>query len=136
MALTINNPDLIFSPIMTFKEYYIKSTNLKNINFSDGWGWFVDIETTFPGTNQLFNKYIKKTSDRINTPGKITEMRSFKSMNNLHDDEPIILNKNKNKNKNKFEDLIKWNKYKQIKIYIIHSICILGIIELFYIINF
>lgn len=129
MALTINNQDLIFSPNMTFNDFYIKPTNLKNINFSDGWGWFVDIETTFPGTSQLFNKHIKKTSDRINIPGKITEMRSFKSMNNLHD-EPIILNKNK------IKDLIKWNKYKQIKIYIIHSICILGIIELFYIINF
>ena len=129
MVLNINNPVLKSSSVMPLKDYHIKSTNLKNINFSDGWGWFVDIESNFPGTGQIFNKYIKKTSNRINIPEKINEIssiRSYKSMNNLYDT-PIILKKN--------EELIKFNKYKKMK-YIIHSVCILGIIGLCYILHF
>jgi hypothetical protein len=131
MVLKINNPVLESSPYTSIKdkEYYINLTNLKNINFSDGWGWFIDIESNFPGTSQIFNKYIKKTSNRINIPEKINEIssiRSYKSMNNLYDT-PIILKKN--------EELIKFNKYKKMK-YIFHSVCILGIIGLCYILHF
>jgi len=126
MVFKINNTGLTSSSVMSFKDYYIKSINLKNINFSDDWGWFIDIESNYPDTNKLFSKYRKETQNIINIPQTINELpsiRSLKSMRNLYDD-LIILKID--------EDLVKYNKYKRIN-YIIHSVCILGIIGVCYI---
>jgi hypothetical protein len=111
-----------------FKEYFTKFVTFPNIQISEGWGWFVDIESN----NQyniipipLNNKYRRQTTKYLPIPQTINEIpsiRSFKSMRNLHDESMIF---------KMDEDLEKNHSYKHIG-YVIHSICILGIIGIFY----
>lgn len=108
--------------MMTFKDYFNTFVRSSNIQFSDDWGWFIDIESNsknqyiyFPSNNQ-FSKQNSKYTYVPKTIHEIPSIRSFDSMNNLHEE---IVN------------LEKGNGYKYMG-YILHSVGILGLIVVFY----
>lgn len=117
-----DNTHILVSSMLTFKDYINTFVRSSNIQFSDDWGWFIDIEsnskihyTHFP----LNNKFSKQNSNYTYIPQTINEIpsiHSFNSMINLHDE---IVN------------LEKGNNYKYVE-YILHSVGILGIIGVFY----
>lgn len=113
-----DNINISVSSMMTFKEYFNTFVRSSNVQFSESWGWFIDIEAN--------NIYIKQHSNHISIPQTINEIhsiRSFKSMINLHD-ETInfkINNILENKHNHKYVE------------YIIHSLGILGIVGVFYV---
>lgn len=80
---------LCISPsIMSLKEYFISIFETNNSNFTDEWGWFVDIEYT-NSVSHLFknNKYNKNVSKYVFKPSTINEnisIRSLKSNDNLY----------------------------------------------------
>jgi hypothetical protein len=108
----------------SINEYYTKLVTLKNITFNDGWGWFIDIESNY---QEIFpNKYKKQTLTHLPTINEMSSLRSFKSMRNLHEDSMIF---------KMDKELEKKNKYTYIK-WAMHSVCILGVIWVFYMSNF
>ena len=120
------------SSMTSFKEYFTTFVTLPNIQLSEGWGWFVDIESNNQCNNQcnyipipLNNKYKQQPIKYVSIPPTINEiprLRSFKSMRNLHD-ESMIFKMDEDLEEKKIE-------------YFIHSICILSIIGIFYGCNF
>ena len=120
------------SSMTSFKEYFTTFVTLPNIQLSEGWGWFVDIESNTQCNYipiPLNNKYKQQPIKYVSIPPTINEiprLRSFKSMRNLHDESMIF---------KMDEDLEKNHSYKHIG-YVIHSICILSIIGIFYGCNF
>lgn len=114
------------SSIITFKDYLNTFVRSSNIQFSDDWGWFIDIESNsknqyiyFPSNNQFSKQNYKQNSKYTYVPKTIHEIpsiRSFDSMNNLHEE---IVN------------LKKSNSHKYME-YILHSVGILGLIVVFY----
>lgn len=117
-----DNTHILVSSIMTFKDYVNTFVRSSNIQFSDDWGWFIDIESNsknqyiyFPSNNQ-FSKQNSKYTYVPKTIYEIPSIRSFDSMNNLHEE---IVN------------LEKGNSYKYME-YILHSVGILGVIGVFY----
>ena len=108
------------SPVMSFKEYYSKSITLKNITFIDGWGWFIDLESNIQIYPDKYNN--QKQNPHLETINEISSLKSFKSMSNLYIEDDLE-NFHKYKHKHKH---ITW---------IIHSICILGVIGVFYVCN-
>ena len=119
MSFKTNN-QVFISSMASFNEYYTKSVTLKNITFIDGWGWFIDLESNY---QEIFpNKYKKQTLTHLPTINEMPSLRSFKSMGNL-----LKLD----------EELEKKNKYKYTYIkWAMHSVCILGVIWVFYMSNF
>ena len=125
MSFKTNN-QVFISSMASFNEYYTKSVTLKNITFIDGWGWFIDLESNY---QEIFpNKYKKQMLNYLPTINEMPSLRSFKSMGNLHEDSMIF---------KMDEELEKKNKYKYTYIkWAIHSVCILGVIGVFYRSNF
>lgn len=115
----------------TIKDYFASFGNLKNIQLiEEGWGWFIDIESN---CNKLSfpckNKFITHSYNHVFIPSTINEnpttsMRSFTSMANLHD-ETILFEKRDNLK-------INYNYNHQILVFVMHSVCILGVIGLIY----
>jgi hypothetical protein len=127
MSFKPNNQYFI-SSMASFNEYYTKLVTLKNITFNDGWGWFIDIESDY---QEIFpNKYKKQTLNHLHLPtiNEMSSLRSFKSMKNLHEDSMIFKMDEEVEKKNKY-------KYTYIK-WAMHSVCILGIIGVFYMSSF
>ena len=121
MAFKTNNQDFI-SSMTSFNEYYTNSITLKNITFIDGWGWFIDLESNYQEISPLNTKYKKQTLNHLPTIHEISSLKSFKSMGNL-----LKID----------EELEKKNKYKYTYIkWATHSVCILGVIGVFYMSNF
>lgn len=110
----------------TIKDYFVSFDNLKNITIGDGWGWFIDIETNYNELSFPFkNKFISNSYNHVCIPSTINEtpsMRSFTSMINLHDETIIFKKKDKLENKYNY----------QILEFVMHSVCILGVIGLIY----
>jgi len=115
MSFKTNN-QVFISSMTSFKEYYTNSITLKSITFIDGWGWFIDIESNYQEVSP--NKYKKHILNHLPTINEIPSLRSFKSMGNLLKMDEELDKKNK-------------YKYKYIK-WALHSVCILGIIGVFY----
>ena len=125
MSCKTNNQDFI-SSMTSINEYYTKLVTLKNITFNDGWGWFIDIESNY---QEIFpNKYKKQTLTHLPTINEMPSLRSFKSIRNLNEDSMIFKMDKELEKKNKY-------KYTYIK-WAIHSVCILGVIGVFYKSNF
>ena len=119
MSFKTNN-QVFISSMTSFNEYYTNSITLKNITFVDGWGWFIDLESNYQEISP--NKYKKQTLNHLPTIHEISSLKSFKSMGNL-----LKMD----------EDLNKKNKYKYTYIkWVTHSVCILGVIGVFYMSNF
>ena len=127
MSFKTNNQYFI-SSMTSINEYYTKLVTLKNITFTDGWGWFIDIESNY---QEIFpNKYKKQTLNHLHLPtiNEMPSLRSFNSMRNLHEDSVIF---------KMDEELEKKNKYKYTYIkWAMHSVCILGVIGVFYMYSF
>lgn len=133
--------------MMQLKEKCMDLTSLKNIQLTDGWGWFIDIESN--NNNILLTQFNRQTSKPISIPQPIKEelinektfneetfkedtfeeettkpFKSIKSMGKLHDDSMI------------FEmdvEVHDKKKEKSNKIFrIIKSLFIIGIICVFY----
>jgi hypothetical protein len=123
MSFKTNNQYFI-SSMTSINEYYTKLVTLKNITFTDGWGWFIDIESNY---QEIFpNKYKKQTLNHLHLPtiNEMPSLRSFNSMRNLHEDSMFF---------KMDEELEKKNKYKYTYIkWAMHSVCILGVIWVFY----
>lgn len=120
------NNQVFISSMASFNEYYTKSVTLKNITFIDGWGWFIDLESNY---QEIFpNKYKKQTLNYLPTINEMSSLKSFKSMGNLHEDSMDF---------KMDEELDKKNKYKYTYIkWATHSVCILGVIGVFYMSSF
>ena len=116
MSFNINKHDYNSSSIISFKEHFTTYANLSSIQFTEEWGWFIDIESSHQGNYPLTNKYPRQTITEI------PSIRSFKSMRNLHNEAMIF----------KMDDNIeKLNCFKHLGC-LIHSVWILGIIGIIY----
>ena len=120
MSVNINKHDYNSSSMMSFKEYFTTYANLSSIQFSEGWGWFIDIETSHQSNFPLTNKYPRQTIKHVFIPPTINEipsLRSFKSMRNLHEESMIF---KMDENLEKIENI---NSFKNVG-YFINSFCI------------
>jgi hypothetical protein len=125
MSLIENNQITMSSTLLTIKEYFTTFSSLSNVQFSETWGWFVDIESNQVNFPIKSNKYPRYTSKHVYIPPTINEVpsiRSFKSMRNLHDHSMIF---------KMDEDFDKYHIYRNTGC-LIHSICIIGLIGLLY----
>jgi hypothetical protein len=132
MSFTINKDNNNSLSMMTIKDYFITYTNLSSMQFSEGWGWFIDIESSQQGNFPLTNKYPRQIIKHVSIPPTINEVpsiRSFKSMRNLQEESMIF------KMDEKLEKIEKINSLKNVG-YFINSFCILGIIGIFYMSKF
>jgi len=130
MPFNINKDNYNSSSMMSFKDYFTTYANLSSMQISEGWGWFIDIESIQQG-NFPFpfnNKYPRQTIKHVYIPQTINEIpsiRSFKSMKNLHEHSMIF------KIDENLENFEKINSFKNVG-YFINSFCILGIIGIIY----
>jgi hypothetical protein len=149
------------SMIMSIKDYFMSYIS-NDIERSDSWGWFVDIDTAIPFNNcagiTLKNKYPKifsKDLTVLSTINELPSIRSMKSMKNLQDmtfkyemeelyganpynnDTNIEYNNDTNIEYNK-DTNIEYNNDTNIdtndKIDIINTICVIGFVGLYYLI--
>lgn len=113
--------------------------NALNIEISDGWGWFLDIDIQ---TNRQINKFSREKLKHVYIPQTIyetpTRMQSFKSMTNLHDESMIFKMDEQIEKQEKQE---KQEKKKEINHnnmvdYFVNTICTLCIIGIIYKFNF
>jgi hypothetical protein len=128
MSFNINKDNNNSSSMMSFKDYFITYNNLLSMQLSEGWGWFIDIESSQQCNFPVTNKYPRQIVKHVSIPPTINEIpsiRSFKSMRNLHE-ESMIFKMDEN-----LENLEKFNIFKNVG-YFTHSFCILGIIGIFY----
>ena len=114
--------------MMSLNVYYEKTKNLKNIIFIDDWGWFIDLESNyydFELSNKTYKPKIQYKLYILPTINEISNIKSIKSMQNLHelDFKEKNIKNIKNIKNNVVQINIKW---------IVKSICILGIIGVFY----
>lgn len=147
MLAIINNGSP--SIIMSIKDYFMSYIS-NDIERTDSWGWFVDIDTTIPFNNcaglKLKNKYPKIFSKDLTVLSTINEfpsIRSMKSMKNLQDMtfkyemEELYGANPYNKDTNN-DTIIEYNNDKNIdtndKIDIINTICVIGLVGLYYLI--
>jgi hypothetical protein len=76
--------------MMTFKEYCKYFLEIKEPHSTNGWGWFIDIESN---SEPIKIYRYQKTSKYVSIPKTIPEypsIRSMKSMKNLHDTSMIF----------------------------------------------
>lgn len=109
--------------MMTFQDYFTKYINISNIHLAEGWGWFVDIDINYQNNTHEYNKYYIQQSNYncilpIINENRIYNIRSFKSMKNLKDQSTHF-------------EFDKIDRHKYVS-YCVHSICILGLIGIFY----
>lgn len=79
--------------MMTFKEYYMSFIGVKDPHLTNGWGWFIDIESNTEPIRKIKPSYYYKPSRHVSVPKTIQEypsIRSMKSMSNLHDTSMIF----------------------------------------------
>ena len=125
--------------MMTYREYYMTFTGKEEpYLLTNGWGWFVDIETNSESTR--IQKY-QKTLKNILIPETIHEypsIRSMKSMKNLHDIHDIykIFDIDDIDDIDDINDIYdnkhRMNSYSYFSKMITHSICLIGIIVCYY----
>jgi hypothetical protein len=111
--------------MMTFKEYCKYFLEIKEPHSTNGWGWFIDIESNSEQIKISSYRY-QKTSKYVSIPKTIQEypsIRSMKSMKNLHDTSMIF----------EMDDDIKHRTNTNINI-MAHSIGIIGVLLCYYLI--
>ena len=113
-----------------------------DIERSDSWGWFVDIDTAIPFNNcagiTLKNKYPKifsKDLTVLSTINELPSIRSMKSMKNLQDmtfkyEMEELYGANPYNN----DTNIEYNNAKNNKTDIFNTMCVIGVVGLYYLI--
>lgn len=110
--------------MMTFKEYYMAVTGIREPHLANGWGWFVDIELNSEPIKKLQTKYIRyKPSQYLSTIKEYPSIRSMKSMRNLHDTSMIF---------DMDYDLEKHITNKNISNVCVHGFCIITLLTICY----
>jgi len=77
--------------MMTFRDYYMRFICVNDLNLTNEWGWFVDIELNDEPTNPIKMPYYMYNNRSI--PSTIKEyprIRSIKSLSNLNDTSMIF----------------------------------------------
>jgi len=117
--------------MMTFKEYYMKFIGIRDPQLTNGWGWFVDIESNLEPIKYRQNNFRYKQSVNISMPETIKEypsIRSMKSMKNLHDTSLMFQMDEDNDKKHRTN--------KTCSSIIGHSVGVIALFICFYIIRF
>ncbi len=80
--------DQTSAKIMSFKDYIKSFIISKDVKLTDGWGWYIDIESyacKFPVQLTKYHKYGKKMTQYIDYPPTIKEIPSTQSFSNLNE---------------------------------------------------
>lgn len=72
----------LYPEMMTFKKY-CNTTIVPHL--TNGWGWFVDIESNSEQIKHRQNNYFTQNVSMLKTIKEYPSIRSMKSMKNLHD---------------------------------------------------
>jgi hypothetical protein len=111
------------SSMMTFKEYYMSFSGIRDQHLANGWGWFVDIELN---SESIRIPRYQKPSQYVSIPKTIQEypsIRSMKSMKNLHDTSMIFDMDDVDDIKHRTNNFVSM---------LTHTMCLLGVILCYY----
>ena len=137
--MNINNSSP--SMFMSIKDYFMSYIS-NDIETSDSWGWFVDIDIyngPFKNGNGLLEKKYSKIFSKdltvLSTINELPSIRSMKSMKNLQDmtftyEMEELYGANPYNN----DTNIEYNNDTNDKLDIFNTICVIGVVGLYYLI--